>query len=203
MFTGLIEDVGRIAAVERRGEGIFARIRPAKIEARSLAHGESVAVDGCCLTVVEISGEAFGVEISPESLARTTLGGLEEGARVNLERALALGERLGGHMVLGHVDAVGSIESRTRRGDFVEVWFRVPALVERWLVEKGSVAVDGISLTVNRLEEGRFSVMLIPETLASTTLGEKAEGAAVNLEGDVIGKYVERLAGPYAKEQGR
>lgn len=203
MFTGLIEDVGRIAAVERRGQGIFARIRPSRIETRSLAHGESVAVDGCCLTVVEISDEAFGVEISPETLARTTLGGLEEGARVNLERALALGERLGGHMVLGHVDAVGSIASRTPQGDFVEVWFRVPALVERWLVEKGSVAVDGISLTVNRLEEGRFSVMLIPETLASTTLGEKVEGAAVNLEGDVIGKYVERLAGPYVKEQGR
>jgi len=203
MFTGLVEDVGRIEALERKGEGLWARIQPSRIDPRSLSHGESVAVDGCCLTVVETGAEGFAVEISPETLARTTMGGLGVGSRVNLERALALGDRLGGHLVLGHVDAVGTIESRVQRGDFVEVWFRVPPFLERWLVEKGSVAVDGVSLTVNRLEEGRFSVMLIPETLASTTLGEKAQGAAVNLEGDVIGKYVERLLRPHAREQGR
>lgn len=203
MFTGLIEDVGRVVGLEESGGGLFARIRPQRIAVDALAQGESVAVDGCCLTVVERAGEVFGVAISPETLEKTTLGGLEVGAAVNLERALALGERLGGHMVLGHVDGVGRIESRTPRGEFVEVWFSAPAPLDRWLVEKGSVAVDGVSLTVNRLWEGGFSVMLIPETLSQTSLGTKAEGARVNLEGDVIGKYVERLLGPHAREHGR
>ncbi len=203
MFTGLIQDRGRVVAVQPRGEGIFARIRPRKIEVGDLAQGESIAVDGCCLTVVEREGEAFGVEISPETLAKTTLHAFEEGTEVNLERALAMGDRLGGHLVLGHVDGVGRIESRTPVGDFVEVWFSAPSPLDRWLVEKGSVTVDGVSLTVNRLREGGFSVMLIPETLAATTLGQKEVGAEVNLEGDVIGKYVERLLAPYAKEQNR
>ncbi len=197
MFTGLIEDVGRVVGLEKSGEGLFVRIRPARIAVDALSQGESVAVDGCCLTVVERGDGVFGVAVSPETLKRTTLGDLSAGAAVNLERALAVGDRLGGHMVLGHVDGVGRIASRTPRGDFVEMWFSAPAPVDRWLVEKGSVAVDGISLTVNRLREGGFSVMLIPETLSRTTLGSKAEGARVNLEGDVIGKYVERLVGPY------
>src|SRR5690606_26002537 len=118
MFTGLAEAVGRIEALVRKGEGLWARIQPSRIDPRSLSHGESVAVDGCCLTVVETGAEGFAVEISPETLARTTMGGLGVGSRVNLERALALGDRLGGHLVLGHVDAVGTIESRVQRGDF-------------------------------------------------------------------------------------
>lgn len=202
MFTGLIQDVGRVVGLRPGGEGLFARIRPTAFDPASLAQGESVAVDGCCLTVVEREGGSFGVAISPETLAKTTLGALEEGAPVNLERALAVGDRLGGHMVLGHVDGVGKMLSRAPRGDFVEVWFEVPAPMERWLVEKGSVAVDGVSLTVNALRPGGFSVMLIPETLARTSLGAKEAGARVNLEGDVIGKYVERLVAPYAKEHG-
>lgn len=203
MFTGLIQDMGRVVALEPRGKGCFARIRPGRIEVGGLAQGESIAVDGCCLTVIERSEEGFGVEISPETLERTTLGALREGDAVNLERALAVGDRLGGHLVLGHVDGVGRIEERSPLGDFVELCFSTPSSLDRWLVEKGSVAVDGVSLTVNRLEKGRFSVMLIPETLAATTLGKKEVGEGVNLEGDVIGKYVERLVAPYAKERDR
>lgn len=201
MFTGLIQDQGRIEAIEARGQGVFARIRPRAIEVAGLAQGESIAVSGCCLTVMERAGPAFGVEISPETLEKTTLGALAAGDAVNLERALAAGDRLGGHLVLGHVDGVGRIEARAPVGDYVELAIASPSAMERWLVEKGSVTVDGVSLTVSRLEAGRFTVMLIPETLAATTLGERGVGDRVNLEGDVIGKYVERLVAPYAKEQ--
>lgn len=202
MFTGLIQDVGGVAAVEARGEGLSLTIRTEKMDAKALSHGESVAVDGCCLTVVEKGEGWFRVEVSPETLAATTLSGAAVGRRVNLERALALGDRLGGHLVLGHVDGVGAIRSRQRIGDFEEVWFTLPPEMEPWLVEKGSITVDGVSLTVNRLKEQGFSVMLIPETLAATGLGDKEQGENVNLEGDVIGKYVARLLRPFVKEQG-
>lgn len=193
MFTGLIQDVGEVASLERGAARTRLRIRTAKLPAGRLAHGESIAVDGCCLSIVAQGPGSFTVEVSPETLARTTLGGFREGTRVNLERALALGDRLGGHLVLGHVDGVGRIVEKGREGDFLRLVFEVPPSVEPWLVEKGSVAVDGISLTVNEIRGARFSVMLIPETQVATALAAKEPGASVNLEGDVIGKYVARL----------
>lgn len=192
MFTGLIQDVGQ---VEKLQQGARTRlvIRSTKLPTGSLGHGESIAVDGCCLSVVDQAPGWFAVDVSPETLARTSLGSYRQGTRVNLERALALGDRLGGHMVLGHVDGVGRIVDKKTEGDFLRLDFEVPEEVEPWLIGKGSVAIDGISLTVNTVEGRRFSVMLIPETLAATALADKAIGAAVNLEGDVIGKYVARL----------
>jgi riboflavin synthase len=200
MFTGLVQDRGRVEAISELERGFALRIVPSRIDVDGLLHGESVAVDGCCLTVIEARNGGFLVEVSPETLDKTSLGDLEVGASVNLERALALGDRLGGHMVLGHVDGVGRVASRASAGDFEEVWFEVPAQLLRWLVPKGSVTVDGVSLTVNELGTDRFSVMLIPETLRATGLGSKIVGARVNLEGDVVGKYVDRLLTPYLEK---
>jgi len=197
MFTGLIYEVGSIERMEPQagGAGKTLTIRAPKMVGDGLVHGESISVDGCCLTVVGQGAGTFRVEASPETLARTALGDYKSGSKVNLERALALGDRLGGHMVLGHVDGIGKIVSKKETGAFLELWIEAPASIEPWLIEKGSVAVDGISLTVNALEDARFSLMLIPETQAATTLAGKAVGAKVNLEGDLIGKYVARLLG--------
>lgn len=192
MFTGLIQDVGEVERLEK-GARTRLTLRSTKLPTGKLDHGESIAVDGCCLSVVDQGPGWFAVDVSPETLARTSLGGYRQGTKVNLERALALGDRLGGHMVLGHVDGVGRIVDKSTEGDFLRLDFEVPAEVEPWLIGKGSVAIDGISLTVNTVEGRRFSVMLIPETQAATTLAHKAVGAEVNLEGDVIGKYVARL----------
>ncbi|MBN1204628.1 MAG: riboflavin synthase [Myxococcaceae bacterium] len=191
MFTGLIQDMG---AVERVVPGGMTDlwIRTA-LGVGSFALGESIAVDGACLTVVERGGDTFKVQAAPETLRRTTLGELRPGSRVNLERALALGERLGGHLVTGHVDAVSEVlETRTEGGSWVMA-FRLPPELAPCFIEKGSVAVDGISLTVNAVLADRFTVQLIPETQARTTLRAKGVGSRVNLEGDMIGKYVARL----------
>lgn len=193
MFTGLIAEIGSIERLEPRKAGVALTISAPKLAADGLVHGESIAVDGCCLTVVAQGPGWFQAEVSPETLARTSLGDYKSGSKVNLERALALGDRLGGHLVLGHVDGVGSLSSKRQSGDFLELWIDVPAEVEPWLIEKGSVAVDGISLTVNQLRGSGFSLMLIPETQVATTLASKAIGAKLNLEGDLIGKYVARL----------
>lgn len=192
MFTGLIQEVGEVESVRPGGGGVDLTIRAPRLAAGGLVHGESIAVDGCCLTVVGQGPGTFTAQASPETLARTSLGDYKTGSKVNLERALALGDRLGGHLVLGHVDGVGTIASRRDAGAYLELWFGVPTAMEPWLIEKGSVAVDGISLTVNALEPRRFSVMLIPETRGATALAGKAPGAKVNLEGDMIGKYVAR-----------
>ncbi|HWV37596.1 MAG TPA: riboflavin synthase [Vulgatibacter sp.] len=192
MFTGLIQEIGEISKLRREAGGVALVIRAPRLAASGLVHGESIAVDGCCLTVVDRGPETFTAQASPKTLARTSLGDYKTGSRVNMERALALGDRLGGHLVQGHVDGVGAVASRRKVGGFLELWFTIPAGMEPWLIEKGSVAVDGISLTVNALERGRFSVMLIPETRSATTLAEKEVGAKVNLEGDMIGKYVAR-----------
>lgn len=193
MFTGLIQDIGEVLALERRGGRTRLTVATKKLPAGQLVHGESIACDGCCLSVVDQAPGQFTVEVSPETLARTSLGDWKVGSRIHLERALALGDRLGGHMVLGHVDGVGKVVETRRQGDFLEMWIQVPPEVEPWLVEKGSVAMDGVSLTINEIRGDRFAVMLIPETLQATTLGSKDIGAAVNLEGDIIGKYVARL----------
>lgn len=194
MFTGLIETFGKVKEAERRAQALRLTIEP-ETSPYELRLGDSVAVDGLCLTVAAKSGTGFSLEVSPESLKRSTLGELRVGSRVNLERALRLFDRLGGHLVQGHVDGVGQLEEKRPEGEFVRVKISAPEEVLRYAVAKGSVAVDGISLTVNGVAEGSFWVMLIPETLRRTTLGEKAAGRRVNLESDLIAKYVERLLG--------
>lgn len=155
--------------------------------------GESIAVNGVCLTAKKIAGRRFSVDVSPESLSRTNLGGLASGSLVNLERALRLSDRLGGHLVSGHIDAVGPVLERKPVGDFVVFSFSVPAGLTKYIIEKGSIAVDGISLTVNRCDEESFAVAIIPHTLEVTTMGHRKKGDLVNLEVDLIGKYVEKL----------
>ena len=155
--------------------------------------GESIAVNGVCLTARQIAGRRFLVDVSPESLSRTDLGQLVVGSVVNLERALRLSDRLGGHLVSGHIDATASIISRQPEGDFVRLSFVVPVGFGRYIIEKGSIAIDGISLTVNHCDERSFSVAIIPHTLQITTLGQRKPGDLVNIEVDLIGKYVEKL----------
>ncbi len=193
MFTGLIQDVG---AVERVASGSgMTELWIASGFPNDLVLGESIACDGCCLTVVEHHGGTFKVQASPETLRHTTLGTWRTGTAVNLERALKVGDRMGGHWVQGHVDDVGEIlESRAEAG----AWLMAVSLAAKLapiFIDKGSVAIDGISLTVNRVEADRFWVALIPETVQRTSLKGKGVGGRVNLEGDLIGKYVARLHG--------
>ena len=155
--------------------------------------GESIAVNGVCLTARDIVGNRFLVDVSPESLSRTGLSGLEVGSRVNLERALRLSDRLGGHLVSGHVDAAGRVEERRPAGDFTLFTFSLDPKLTRYVIEKGSITINGVSLTVNSCEGNRFSVSIIPHTLAVTTLGGLKAGDRVNIEVDIIGKYVEKL----------
>lgn len=190
MFTGLIEATGRVAA---RSDGRLT----VESDLAGLRPGESVAVNGVCLTIVESSGRRFTADLSEETLARTTLATISGGDRVNLELPLEAGARMGGHIVQGHVDAVGRVSKLERLGGSLEMWIHVPANLARYLVEKGSVAVDGVSLTVARLQGSVFAVSLIPATLDATTLVERNPGDTVNIEVDVVAKYVERLASPY------
>lgn len=191
MFTGLIEEIG---SVEQISFGSMAELWVhASFTGADLLPGESVAVDGACLTVVEVKAGAFRVQASSETLRRTTLGSLRPSARVNLERALALTDRLGGHLVLGHVDGVSQILSSRAEGEARLLEFVLPRALSTFFIEKGSVAIDGISLTVNELGSDRFSVAIIPETQKRTTLGTKRVGDRVNVEADPIGKYIARL----------
>jgi riboflavin synthase len=195
MFTGLVEKCGTVETLTPDGHGgIRLRIRENAI-APGLVLGESVAVNGACLTVVEIDSGTFDFQVGPESLQRTNLGQLQLGSRVNLERSLKVGDRLGGHFVQGHVDALGTILSRERSGEWEMVWFSCPREMTRLMVEKGSIAVDGVSLTLVEVREDRFLIMLIPHTLHETTLGTKSVGDPVNLEADMIAKHVEKLFG--------
>lgn len=192
MFTGLIETLGRIQAVEHQGGGLRLRIVPdAPLD--DLAVGESIAVEGVCLTVTACGAPGFTADVSAETLARSTLGALRPGHRVNLERAMRLSERLGGHLVSGHVDGTGTIQKMEPRGEYWFIRIGIAPRLSRYTIEKGSVAVDGISLTINRCGEGFFEVNIIPETARATTLLKKRAGAKVNIETDLIGKYVEKL----------
>jgi len=187
VFTGLIEDVGTVAAVEGSRLAVQSRFD-------DLGQGDSVAVDGVCLTVVDTAVGRFRADVSAETQQRSTLGSLKRGDRVNLERPLALGDRLGGHLVLGHVDGVGEIVARQTIGEGVRVELRIPRQLAPLVVEKGSIALDGISLTVNQLlGDERIALFLIPETLRATTWGDKLPGARVNVEADILGKHVARL----------
>ncbi len=200
MFSGIIEAVGKIRSI-RVGEN-GARI---SVEAEDMLAGaklgDSIALNGACMTMVELKGSCFEVDVSPESLRLTNLGILRAGDGVNLERALALGDRLGGHMVTGHIDGLGKIRGRREEGDSIWLTVEAPPGVMRYVVFKGSVAVDGISLTVADLGEDSFSIAIIPHTSAVTTLTAKRDGAPVNLEADLIGKYVEKLLSSHAAGQ--
>jgi riboflavin synthase len=189
MFTGLIEALGTVRSLDADGAGRHLVVAEQAL-APELTIGESVAVNGVCLTVVEHDGETFRFQVGPETLAKTNLGQLNVGDRVNLERSLQLSDRLGGHLVQGHVDGVGTIASRQRDKDWEVVWFHCPTELAAQMVPKGSVTVDGISLTLVEVTPDGFSVALIPHTLAMTTLGHKPVGAAVNLETDLLAKYV-------------
>jgi riboflavin synthase len=189
MFTGLVEALGVVRSAAVEGPGRLLTVAAPQL-APELAVGESVAVNGACLTVIRRDAETCQCQAGPETLLRTNLGELTTGDRVNLERSLRVGDRLGGHFVQGHVDGLGRIAERKRDGDWELVWFSCPAALARQMVPKGSVAVDGVSLTLVDVADDRFSVALIPHTLAQTTLGIKRPGAAVNLETDLLAKYV-------------
>jgi riboflavin synthase len=195
MFTGIVEELGEVAGLEHRGDAARLTIR-GSTEGTSL--GESIAVNGVCLTVTDIIDGTFTADVMGETLDRSGLGALATGAPVNLERSVRLADRLGGHLVQGHVDATATIVSRTPGAHWDQVRISLPEQISRYVVEKGSIAVDGISLTVSALSQagepaGWFEVCLIPETLKRTTLGVAEPGDTVNLEVDVIAKYVERL----------
>jgi riboflavin synthase len=192
MFTGIIEDVGEVVRWRKRaGAGVLTLAGNLPVAEMKL--GASIAVNGACLTIVDKAGSRFTVDVSPETLQRTNFRALRRGDIVNLERPLRLSDRLGGHLVTGHVDGVGVVEKIRKRGKFIFYTFRVPPRLALQLVQKGSVAVDGISLTVNGCEEGRFSVAVIPFTLKHTNLRDLRVGDKVNIETDLIGKYVQRL----------
>ncbi|MDQ6935401.1 MAG: riboflavin synthase [Actinomycetota bacterium] len=194
MFTGLIEELGTVEELRVLGDAARLRVRGARVSSDTQP-GDSIAVNGCCLTVVERDDETFTADVMLETLDRTALGSLEPGGRVNLERAVTPATRLGGHIVQGHVDGTGSVVRRSPSEHWEVVEISVPTELERYLVPKGSVSVDGVSLTIVEVLPGgpTFTVSLIPETIARTTLGFKQPGEPVNVEVDVIAKYVERL----------
>jgi riboflavin synthase len=195
MFTGIIQAVGRVASREERGGDARLVVDAAALDLGDVAIGDSIAVAGVCLTAVAVDGAHFTADVSAETLARTTLGALGAGSPVNLEKSLRLADRLGGHLVSGHVDGVGEIVRFDEDGASRRCLFRAPAVLLRYIAVKGSICVDGASLTVNEVEGDTFGVMLIPHTLAVTTFGTRRAGDAVNLEVDLVARYVERLYG--------
>ena len=194
MFTGIVEELGHVVSLAHGPDSAVVRIRGPLVTADA-APGASIAVNGICLTVVELDADSFCVDVMAETLRRTCLGELTPGSPVNLERALAVGDRLGGHIVQGHVDGTGTILARQPGDRWEVVTISLPGELARYVVEKGSITVDGVSLTIAGLDDVSFQVSLIPTTLALTTLGTKQVGDLVNLEVDVLAKYVERLLG--------
>lgn len=192
MFTGLVETLGTVTALEPEGAARRLTIDCGEVAA-GLQLGDSVAINGCCLTAVAIEGALATFEAGEETLSRTNLGRFDVGSRVNLERALAVGDRLGGHYVTGHVDGLGHLDRREEDPPWAKLWFRVPTPLTRQMASKGSITVDGVSLTLVDVQHDRFSVALIPHTLEVTTLGRLQVGDPVNLETDVLAKYVGRF----------
>jgi len=193
MFTGIIESIGTIARIERRGGDVRLHVDAGSLGLDDVKLGDSISVSGVCLTAVEIDGAVFTVDVSTETLARTTLGALRDGDPVNLEKAMRLSDRLGGHLVAGHIDGVGrvvSIESDARSQRWL---FELPAALARYLAPKGSICIDGVSLTVNEVDGARFGVNLIPHTIDVTTFKARRTGDAVNIEVDLLARYVEQL----------
>ena len=201
MFTGLIQETGNVTSVRRVGGGNHVSIA-ARRSSRELKVSDSVAVSGVCLTVIEKRAGGFAVEAVEETLRKTTLGGLSKSSRVNLELPMKLDDRIGGHLVLGHVDCFGAVTSVVRRESSRLITIEFPREFGRYVIPVGSIAVDGVSLTIASTEGNRFAVSVIPHTLEMTTLGDVAPGAHVNLEFDLVGKYIERLLGE-GKDQKR
>jgi riboflavin synthase len=202
VFTGIIEELGVVEGLEDQGDAVRLTVRGAHVTVDARL-GDSIAVNGCCLTVAERDGETFTADVMRETLDKTSLGALAPGSRVNLERAVTPTTRLGGHIVQGHVDGTGSVVRRAPSEHWEVVEISLPAELSRYLVAKGSISVDGISLTVVDVHEDSFTVSLIPETLSRTTLGAKEPGERVNLEVDVVAKYVERLLTPDERKDHR
>jgi riboflavin synthase len=202
MFTGLVEGRGTVSKIQAEGAAIrLTIVAPAEIVDESVPQeicrvGDSVAINGCCLTVVHVEGQEWTFQAGVETLSKTNLGRLQSGAAVNLERPLRFSDRLGGHFVQGHVDGVGEVDKIEHDGEWITMWFRVPVQLADQMVPKGSVAVDGISLTLVDVESRRFSVALIPHTLEVTTLGVCREGDVINVETDILGKYIQKLQTP-------
>lgn len=199
MFTGLIEDLGTVESIERGGDG--AKLRIATRLAGELSLGDSIAVNGCCLTATSVDGGAFETEAMNQTLEVTALGGVEEGSKVNLELAMKVGDRLGGHIVQGHVDGVGIVASTNDDGFARRVRVTLPTQLLQFVVDKGSITLNGVSLTVADLGDSWAEVSLIPETLERTNLGDLAPGDRLNVECDVVAKYVERLMSPFARKE--
>ncbi|HQR49540.1 MAG TPA: riboflavin synthase [Steroidobacteraceae bacterium] len=193
MFTGIVQGVGRIRSVEPRGGDVTLWVETGPVALDDVAAGGSIAVSGACLTATRLEGHAFAADVSRETLMLTTLGEAAAGRRVNIEKALAAGQPLGGHYVTGHVDGIGRVVSRHDDARSVRMEFEVPAELARYVARKGSVCVDGVSLTVNGVAGRRFDVNLVPHTLELTTLGDLRAGAAVNIEVDIIARYLERM----------
>ena len=200
MFTGLVEGQGKVVELVLEAAGVRLVVEPPAVflEPASTTSvpsqcGDSIAISGCCLTIVSMSVDGWAFQAGQETLSKTNLGSLERGDLVNLERSLPVNGRLGGHFVQGHVDGLGTVDRIDRDADWVTMWFRVPESLTELMVPKGSVAVDGISLTLVEVQSDRFSVALIPHTLSVTTLGRRAVGATVNIETDILGKYAKKL----------
>lgn len=194
MFTGIIEELGTVASIEMRGDGARIRVR-APLVCHDTKNGDSISVNGVCLTALDVSPDGFSADVSQETLNRSTLGSLKIGSRVNLERAVTPSTRLGGHIVQGHVDGRGTFISAEKNGDFFTVRIGFPAELARYLVHKGSVSVEGISLTIAALAESHFDIAVIPKTWELTNLSTLVPGDTVNIEVDVIAKYVENMIG--------
>jgi riboflavin synthase len=191
VFTGLVESLAAVAEIVPEPPGVRLVNREPRI-AKDAAIGDSVALNGCCLTVVAIDGDTLSFQAGEETLSRTNLGELKPGGSINVERSLKIGDAISGHLVTGHIDAVGTVDRRLDDADWCTMWFRVPPGLTRQMASKGSIAVDGVSLTLVDVEQDRFSIALIPHTLNVTTLGRRQIGDRVNLETDVLAKYVER-----------
>lgn len=192
MFTGVIEGVGKLRSIKRKGKGLEVEVS-ADFDLERSNVGDSISVNGCCLTVTSRLGKSFWADVSPETLSASTFGEIQEGDPVNLERALKVGSRLDGHIVQGHVDGVGKVVDIIEHSGSKEFFLKIPDNLSRYVVEKGSVAVDGVSLTVNSMQGDVFSVMIIPHTQLRSTFQFLRQGKSVNLEVDIIGKYVEKL----------
>ena len=201
MFTGIIEAMGTIAQLRKTGAGISMAVTAA-LDLEQTAIGDSIAVNGACLTVVKIENQRFHVDVSPETLAATTLSDVQIGQRVHLERALRLSDRLDGHLVSGHVDGIGTVARRQAQGNAIIIGIKVPESLTRYMIVKGSVAVDGVSLTISRLQKDLFEVSVIPQTAAVTSIGDFKPGTRVNIETDLVGKYIERFVNDPAGARG-
>jgi len=202
MFTGLIEDIGIVKKIDKKSDSMSLIIE-SNFDLTEVKVGDSISIDGVCLTVVEFLPKGFKVDVSPETSQRANLRDIKEGRRVNLERALRISDRLGGHLVLGHIDGVGRIDEISRDVNSIKMTISVSKDIMKYIIEKGSVAIDGISLTVNECGDDKFGVNIIPHTTNHTTLGERKVGDGINVENDIIGKYVERfISNGQAKKEG-